>query len=54
MYVVAVKSQRGGVSRADAWARGRLMLYFFFLGVHDMWSLEMGVVRHAYIGTVGR
>lgn len=53
MYVVAVKSQRGGVSMADGWARGRLML-FFFLGVHDMWSLEMGVVRHAYIGKYGR
>lgn len=53
MYVVAVKSQHGGVSRADRWARGRLMPCFFS-GVHDMWSLEMGVVRHAYIGTVGR
>lgn len=27
---------------------------FLFLGVHDMWSLEMGVVRHAYIGRYGR
>lgn len=36
MYVVAVKSQRGGVSRADRWARGRLMLCFFSWGTQHV------------------